>query len=122
MTYPVPSTDLQIVKGGQVHECVAGDAGDAIAVQIPMDDSRLAGVKGSMYICRARDCQGEHGIKGAASSDVKAGNCGEGLLDVVLSPPPSLAYLGRKKKTGGGSANQVGGQSTWWVRGHNTWL
>ena len=66
-----------------------------------MDDSRLAGVKGSMYICRARDCQGEHGIKGAASSDVKAGNCGEGLLDVVLSPPPSLAYLGRKTKGGG---------------------
>ena len=62
-----------------------------------------------MYVCRARDCQGEHGIKGAASSDVKAGNCGEGLLDVVLSPPPSLAYLGRKTKGGGGSANQVGG-------------
>ena len=48
-----------------------------------------------MYICRARDCKGEHGIMGAASGDGKGGDYGEGLLlDVVLSPPPPLIYLG----------------------------
>ena len=48
MTYPVPSTDLQKLKGGQVRECVAGDAGDVIVVQGPMDDSRLAGEQQNM--------------------------------------------------------------------------
>ena len=37
------STDLQIEKGGQVHEYVAGDAGDGIVLQGPMDESQLAG-------------------------------------------------------------------------------
>ena len=41
-----------------------------------------------MQYIRARDCKGEHGITGAASSDGKGGDYGEGLLlNVVLSPP-----------------------------------
>ena len=87
------STDLQKPKGGQVHECVAGDAGDAITVEAPMDDSRLAGEEGNMYICRAGDCQCEHRIIGADSSDGKKGNSGEGLLDEVQSTPPPRAYF-----------------------------
>ena len=87
------STDLQIEKGGQVHECVAGDAGDGIAGQNPINDSRLADEQGNMYICRARDCQCEHGIIGEDSSDGKEGNSSEGLLDVVYSTPPPRGYL-----------------------------
>ena len=36
-------TDLQMFEGRQVHECVAGYAGDGIAVQVPADENRLAG-------------------------------------------------------------------------------
>ena len=53
-----PSTDLQKGEQRQVHECVAGDAGDDIAEQEPGDESRLA-VNGE--ICNpaiARNCYG----------------------------------------------------------------
>ena len=37
-----PSADLQRLEGRQVHKCVAGYAGDGIAVQVPADKSLLA--------------------------------------------------------------------------------
>ena len=57
-----------------------------------------------MYICRARDCQGEHGIIGAAIINGKGGNCDEGLLEVAQSPPAPLAC----ERGGGG-----GDRGTW---------
>ena len=57
-----PSTDLQSDEGRQVHECVAGYAGDGIVVQLPADKNRLA-VNGEMCISTvARDCESEECI------------------------------------------------------------
>ena len=42
--------DLQIGERRCVYECVAGDAGDGIAVKVPMYECRLSGERGNIYI------------------------------------------------------------------------
>ena len=38
-----PSPDLQLIEGRKVHKRVAGDDGDGIVVQLPMDESQEVG-------------------------------------------------------------------------------
>ena len=45
------AVQIQSGKGGQVHECVAGDAADGIVIQIPTDESSLAGDWWNIKVC-----------------------------------------------------------------------